>query len=372
MVMRSNFKLLLLLFIITGTTRAQNDQSPSLNIGDQAPPLRVREWIKGTPVQRFQKGKVYVVECWATWCAPCKAAMPHLSALACQYKDRITILGIDIMEEKTTSMGKVKAFVDSMGQRMDYNVGAEYSNFMVARWLEALGEQGIPKSFVVDAEGKLTWVGHPKDLAEVLSKIVNDTWNIKDALAKRNMEKHWAKLDEDAYYDLFNYTGDSRTGVPARPDSALKFIDEVVRKEPKLKYAPRIVSRKFSLLLKKNLQEAYEYGKVAMVTYTYDDPPYDVIFGDIEWYSNKINLPAELYRLGAEAYQAQIDHIPYPELVNTSKLYNNMAKLYWRANNKSQAIDAQQKAIEALKSKKDFSRADMALFESRLQQYRNR
>ncbi len=43
-------------------TYAQNDEVPSLNIGDQAPPLHVREWIKGTPIQKFEKGTVYVVE----------------------------------------------------------------------------------------------------------------------------------------------------------------------------------------------------------------------------------------------------------------------------------------------------------------------
>src|SRR5438874_477646 len=190
--MRSNFQLLLLLCIIAVTTHAQNDQSPSLNIGDPAPALRVREWIKGTPVQRFEKGTVYVVEFWATWCKPCKAAMPHLSALAGEYKDRVTILGIDIYEQKTTSPEKVKAFVDSMGQRMDYHVAAEDSNFMVAGWLDASGEQimGIPRTFVVNAEGRLAWIGHPKDLGEVLRKIVNNDWDIKEALAKRNLNKH--------------------------------------------------------------------------------------------------------------------------------------------------------------------------------------
>ena len=168
--MRANFLLLLLLFIKGVTSSAQDYQSTLLNIGDSAPPLRVREWLKGEPVQRFEKGKVYVVEFWATWCVPCKAAMPHLSALATKFKDRFTILGIDSYEKKLTSIKDVKAFVDSMGNRMDYNVAAEDSNFMETDWLDASGEQGIPKSFVVNTEGRLAWIGHPKTLMKCCLK----------------------------------------------------------------------------------------------------------------------------------------------------------------------------------------------------------
>lgn len=141
------------------SAHAQNHPFPSLNLGDPVPALQVRQWLKGIPVQRFEKGKVYVLEFWATWCAPCKAAMPHLSALAREYKDRVTFIGIDIMEMKPTSLEKVKAFVDSMGQRMDYHVAVEDSNFMATNWMEAAAEQGIPSSFVVNGEGRLAWIG---------------------------------------------------------------------------------------------------------------------------------------------------------------------------------------------------------------------
>ena len=52
-----------------------------------------------------------------------------------------------------------------MGQRWDYfHVAAEDGNFMEADWLGAADEkrQDIPRSFVVNAEGKLTWIGYPK------------------------------------------------------------------------------------------------------------------------------------------------------------------------------------------------------------------
>ncbi len=189
MIRRSNFQLLQMLCMIAVNTHAQDEQSPFLNIGDPAPPLRVREWLKGTPVQRFEKGHVYVLEFWATWCAPCKAAMPHLSALAREYKDRVTILGIDVMEMKNTSREKVKAFVDSMGPGWIIWWPQRIAIFKAADWLVASGEQimGIPRTIVVNAEGRLAWMGHPKYLSEVLPKIVNNDWDIKEALAKRNL-----------------------------------------------------------------------------------------------------------------------------------------------------------------------------------------
>src|SRR5215204_3612647 len=104
MIMRSNFQLLLLWYLIAAPAHAQNEQSPSLNIGDFAPSLVVNNWVKGVPVQRFEKGMVYVLQFWATWCGPCKAAMPRLSALAREYRDSVIIIGIDIYENEKTSL----------------------------------------------------------------------------------------------------------------------------------------------------------------------------------------------------------------------------------------------------------------------------
>lgn len=131
-------------------------------------------------------------------------------------------------------------------------------------------------------------------------------------------------------------------------------------------------------MLQTNLPKACEYGKAAIVTPSYDgEPLYDIIINQIEWYSDKVwasgklELTPEIYELGANAYQAEIDHVVYPELTNMSKLYYKMAEMYWRAKNKTKAVEAQQKAIEILKSRKDASKKDMAAFELKLQQYKN-
>jgi thiol-disulfide isomerase/thioredoxin len=370
--MRSNANLLLLLCVITVATHAQEIRPPSLNIGNQAPPLRLREWLKGTPVERLEKGRLYVVEFWATWCAPCRSAMPHLSALARKYRDKLTVLSIDVMELKTTPFEKVKAFVDSMGDRMDYAVAAEQGYLMQSGWLNAAETRGIPSCFIVNAEGKIAWIGHPMLLEEALPKIINNTWDINEALARRNRQRRLAKLDEEAYYELIRFRHDPLHPQDLRDaDSVLLTIKEIVRKEPDLKYAPMIAFYTFVSLLRTDPRKAYEYGKVVMVTPTYDEPAWSQIRGAVKMYADKLNLPAEIYQLGAEAYQAEIDHVTFPENVDLYKFYNNMAILYWRANDPLKAIDAQQKAIADMKARKNYSSATLAEYESKLKQYKS-
>lgn len=268
------------------------------------------------------------MEFWATWCHPCKVAMPHLSALAREYKGEVTFIGVDIYEKKTTPLEKIKFFVDSMGARMDYVVAVGDSDFMPTAWLDASGEKGIPKTYVVNAEGKVVWIGHPRDLAEVLPEIVNNTWDVKAALENRKLEKHLEDRDVDESYELARFRGD-----PGKPDSILAAVKEVLRKEPRLKYMPGMVASTFSALLKTNPHEAYLFGEEMLAT-AGEHLPYDMIYKNVE--SFPTSLPAEIYQLAIEAFKAEIK--VDSEYLYLPDMYHRMAAMYRRAGTRASSL----------------------------------
>jgi thiol-disulfide isomerase/thioredoxin len=139
--------------------------TPTLKIGDPAPPLQPMSWLKGEPVVKFEPGRVYVVEFWATWCVPCKEQMPHLSALQKSQAQRLTIVGVNVREaERGKALADaVRKFVEKQGERMDYTVAMDdpEKKSVFNAWMTAAGAYGLPTSFVVDGKGRVVWVGHP-------------------------------------------------------------------------------------------------------------------------------------------------------------------------------------------------------------------
>jgi len=361
--MKQKLQLLIFLFTINFNLSAQSLFNIGLNIGDPAPPLKVKAWIKGKPIKNFEKGKIYVIDFWATWCVPCLALMPHYSELAHKYQDKATFLSIDIYEKESIPIAKVKKIVDSMGKRMDFTIGIEENKFMSKNWADTSKSYGIPNIFVVN-DGRIAWIGHPKYADSVLTEILNKTWKPELAKLKRNDQLYLGNLQLESAEELYNritrykinMAGNTYERVTISPDSVLLVIDEMVKNVPNLKFLPNFVGRTFPALLQTNPQKAYAYAMEVMATHTnYDDPPYLSLVYQIEENSDKLHIPENIYRLGAECCQAWIDLDPYPELGMTSSTYKRMASMYSLAGDSSKAAEAEQKAKDFL-TVKDKSR----------------
>ncbi|MGB8852501.1 MAG: TlpA disulfide reductase family protein [Pirellulales bacterium] len=168
----------------------------SLKVGDAAPQLRVSEWIKGEPLSHFERGQVYVVEFWATWCGPCIFAMPHLSEVQRQYMDKgVTVVAVNVMDE---DLDAARALITKMGMAVenrvaiDANTTGEKAGSMAKAWL---GEnRAIPRCVIVDRDTKIAWIGHPMRVDGPLHATVAGTY---DAAKQAEIDRTFEELDRE-------------------------------------------------------------------------------------------------------------------------------------------------------------------------------
>lgn len=134
--------------------------------GDIAPEITVRDWFNSEPITlESLRGKIVVLEFWATWCPPCRTSIPHLNKLNEEYKDKGVVI-IGITQE---SKGKVKSFMERVP--MEYIVGANGGNTS-----QTYGVRGIPHAFIIDTKGIVRWDGHPMGgLDDAIEKQLKET-----------------------------------------------------------------------------------------------------------------------------------------------------------------------------------------------------
>ncbi|MBX3402325.1 MAG: TlpA family protein disulfide reductase [Phycisphaeraceae bacterium] len=157
---------------------AQREAAPiTLRTGDPAPPLSIEQWLKGEPVNAFERGKVYVVEFWATWCPPCVAAIPHLNIMQKDHPS-VVVIGIAGSERRPapgqpdTRVERLQAFIAERGDGMNYRVAYDEDRSMPRTWMEPAGEGGIPCVFIVGGDGKIAWIGHPNAMEKHLKSAI--------------------------------------------------------------------------------------------------------------------------------------------------------------------------------------------------------
>jgi cytochrome c biogenesis protein CcmG, thiol:disulfide interchange protein DsbE len=133
-------------------------------IGQKAPDFVVEKWLTTEP---NTKGKFVLIDFWATWCPPCRKAIPELNGFQKKFADKLVVIGVSDETED-----KVKKLTDP---------AIEYASAIdpQARMKTTLAITGIPHCIVIDPNGIVRWEGFPflggyelteKVVADILAK----------------------------------------------------------------------------------------------------------------------------------------------------------------------------------------------------------
>lgn len=145
--------------------------------GKQAPDLFAAEWLTDQPERQ---GKVVLIDFWATWCPPCRAAIPHMNEYQAKFKDDLVVIGLSGDDQIDT----VREFMKTT--RMEYAQAADPEK----RTSKAIGVQGIPHVIIISSDGMVRWQGFPGSETEPLTeKIIEQIINADPGVAARRAAK---------------------------------------------------------------------------------------------------------------------------------------------------------------------------------------
>lgn len=169
-----------------------------VELGSTAKSLSTVDWVTTPPTssQWGKIGKITVVEFWATWCAPCRFSIPHLSQLQDRYaSEGVTVIGISTEDKKV-----VTDFVAERAGEMRYFVGVDRDKSLYRAYMSAFDARGIPHAFIVSADGKILWHGHPMKMDEPLAAILSNRYDLE----KMRIEDRIARYPDRLYHVLLN------------------------------------------------------------------------------------------------------------------------------------------------------------------------
>lgn len=329
-----------------------------LKIGDTAPEIKVAEWVKNGPVKLSDGlGKnVYIVEFWATWCGPCRVSIPHLSKLQKEFKDKgLIVVGISDEEPAV-----VKKFVADQ-KDMDYNVGIDNKRETNDLYMKGIG--GIPTAFIIGKDGKIAWIGHPMEMDDILSRIIDGKYDAKaegklseakDALEKalrsNDLEKALKAADDLLKLDPVNMMAVNVKLIimvqSGKVDDAIKFMDQTVKANPKNK---NLYFLKLNVLGKLDKNELYEACCKEYITNFADSAEN---LNELAWMlmgkpvgDANLNICLE----AAQAARKALGKDAEPE--QKSAVLDTLAKCYYLLGRIDKAIETERESYEVLQDK---------------------
>jgi cytochrome c biogenesis protein CcmG, thiol:disulfide interchange protein DsbE len=146
--------------LLLGCTRPDAGDAAVVDIGAPAPAYRGTTLSGDSVSLADQRGKVVLLNVWATWCHPCREEIPELRGLHDTYASR----GLELIGVSIDAQGNEDGIRDFMREfRMTYPVWHDPDERVSTQFLMV----GVPATFLIDRRGILRWrkTGpiHPRD-----------------------------------------------------------------------------------------------------------------------------------------------------------------------------------------------------------------
>ena len=128
----------------------RGDDPGKVEVGAPAPSYRTAS-LDGDSVSLVaQRGKVVLLNVWATWCHPCRDEIPELRAIQARYEARgLELIGVSV--DADGSDDAIRAFMKDF--QMTYPIWRDPDERVSAQFLVL----GVPATFLIDREGVLQW-----------------------------------------------------------------------------------------------------------------------------------------------------------------------------------------------------------------------
>jgi len=131
--------------IFSGCARRPPESESALDIGQAAPNFKLPD-LNGQQISLDQyKGKIVMLDFWATWCGPCRMTMPIVENLQKEYADTMILLAINIRDV-------VRDYIRAQGIRSRVLLDEEG---LVA---QKYGAEGIPLQILIDKQGTVRFI----------------------------------------------------------------------------------------------------------------------------------------------------------------------------------------------------------------------
>lgn len=147
--MPRRFALLLALCAVSACSKA--DAPPTeVAIGKPIPPYAATSLDGATRSIADHKGKVVLLNVWATWCAPCREEIPYLQSLYDQHAaNGLEVIGVSV--DASGSEETIRGFQKDFGMR--YPIWLDPDERIQTLYLAL----GVPASYLIDRDGILRW-----------------------------------------------------------------------------------------------------------------------------------------------------------------------------------------------------------------------